>query len=28
VYCPACGAGNAVVNRTCILCQKKLPPVS
>jgi hypothetical protein len=28
VHCPACGAGNAVVNRTCILCGKKLPPVS
>jgi hypothetical protein len=28
VHCPACGAGNAVANRTCIMCRKKLPPVS
>jgi hypothetical protein len=28
VHCPACGAGNAVANRTCIMCGKKLPPVS
>jgi hypothetical protein len=28
VHCPACGAGNAIANRTCILCGKKLPLVS
>jgi hypothetical protein len=28
VYCPSCGAGNAVVNRACIVCGKKLPAVS
>jgi len=28
VICPACGAGNTVSNRSCILCGKKLPAVT